>query len=74
MVIIRATPDAGVPPIPYSVSPVTLSAKSLTLVANVVVFVMQLTLTFVTFAPAMVPLPLVTVQVCVAGWVNTVTL
>ena len=33
----------------------------------------QLTATFVTAAPAMLPPPLVTVQVCPSGWVSTVT-
>ena len=35
--------------------------------------VVQVTATLVTFAEPMVPVPLVTVQVCPDGWVLTVT-
>lgn len=71
-VIERAAPDEGVPLTPYSVSPVTLRAILLTLMARVVEL-LQVRLTFVTFAPPMVPLPLVTTQVCADGWFCTVT-
>ena len=62
-VMVLARPELGVPDTPYSVYPVLLNAKLLLLVVSVVVFVTQLTDTLVTFAPPIVPLPLVTVHV-----------
>lgn len=56
-------PELGVPPTPYSVSPVMLSASVLTLEVSVVGFKAQRTLMFVTFALPTLPDPLVTVQV-----------
>ena len=52
-----------------------LPERPLTVPPTVKVLVVQATATFVTFAPAIVPLPFVTVQVCVGldGCVPTVT-
>ena len=72
-IMVLARPEVGVPDTPYSVYPVLLKAKLLTLVLNVVVLVTQTTEMLVTFEPPMMPLPLLTVQNCVAGWVCTVT-
>ncbi len=62
-VIVRAAPDDGVPEMPYSVRPVTESARLDTLVDMVVVLVTQLTTTFVTLLAPNTPDPFVTVQV-----------
>lgn len=73
-VIILARPELGVPLTPYSVRPVTLSARAEVLTERVVVSVTQFTEIFVTALEPIVPDPFVTVHVCVAGCVKTVTL
>lgn len=66
-VMILATPELGVPLIPYSVSPVTLRANVLTLLVRVVVLVVHTTPMFEIFAVATVPVLLLTVHVWFAG-------
>lgn len=73
MVSIRCVPELGVPTTPYSVSPVTLKAKSLTLVDKVVLLVTQFTCTSVTLEAPTVPLPFVTVHTWFTGRELTVT-
>jgi hypothetical protein len=66
-VMTLGTPELGVPLTPYSVSPVTLSAKLLTLDESVVVFVVHARPMFVTFALPTAPEPLLTEHVWPAG-------
>lgn len=66
-VISLSRPELGVPLTPYSVSPVTLRARVLTLLVRVVVLVAHTTLIFDTFAFPTVPDPFVTVQVWFVG-------
>jgi len=73
-VIIRGKPELGVPLTPYSVRPVTLRARALTLVESVVAFVEQVTVMLVMFAEPTVPLPFVITQLWSMGCVRIVTL
>lgn len=62
-----AKPELGVPLMPYSVSPVTLRTRVLTLLVRVVALVAHTTLIFDTFAFPTVPEPLVTKHVWFVG-------
>lgn len=66
-VITLGNPDVGVPLIPYSVNPETLSARSDTLNERVVGSATQFTATFVTLPAATVPDPSVIEHTCPAG-------
>ena len=59
------------PPLLRSTSP--LAERPVTVPPTVYVFVTQLTETLVTLAPATVPEPFETVQVCAVGWLQIVT-